>query len=517
MPDNALTTFTAAAARRASPLSPQFQLRLARHAIAENDHDTLSALLSRNDLTADTDALIGTVTNPATRAASDPRPERNEDDLLATLKNEARIDVLETVAARPDLPEAVYQHLLGRPDHKRPLLAVITDTTAPDDVRTDAVNTFLDNHMLDLQQTDWGALATDEVTASATIRARPDFDTITTLCWNPVPLDVDATTIVGAVATEVLERHFTAFTTTDIGTVTHPDVGALFDDVRLVARLLQSTAMALHLSDPNRRLNQLDTEQLDTQQLGDALDAVDFDLDYVATHLRPSGLAPGPDGLIAAVTDAGTDDDIQALLDYARHRYPSNSSWPLYTAVTAGLANPAASVDTIRTHANKIGFTHREGRWLAAIVDAHDHDTTVGAALLSHIRSSYLPDEPFDWFKPGDPQALWRTVFYDRLPSPDDTATNSTLLDVLYLFDHDAADPAAVADLPWQLFRTLYDLGARTRTVTHHTITLIDTVLGDDPDMLENFMMFGATHQGTIGELIEIARLHSEMSSIRRT
>ena len=564
-----IAVFTRMAATRPGPIPAALQLHAATSAkdgLANGEtwlhhEDTLLWLLQRDDLTDEVDALISTVNHVKVRANWCIRPGRTEEELLAKLSRERRITVLCSLAAQPAIPDAVYRKVLTRSTHQNVLLALIKNDAAPDDVRAEAVTELIADGLPDSKSFKWKAIRTDAVTASAAVRAHPTFDNFYRFYndrkWaHPIRLDDTAVQLVHTLVTEILDTY--------IADLTKNPAAPASAELRQVMFFLSGTGVSLWDDAPDELIGQLEQitsclakrttfkvkrprsftvieqiiDRLRTPPTpttpGDTPNATDDEPD-TPTDTTPSGTDPNDDpfrdlvdNAIAAATNATTPDDIHTVLDDAKDELldldtdePYATRWErVAPVVAAGLSNRAATVDLLTDWAPDL-----DASGLAAVAAAHNHDPAVGSALFADHPLTTLA-AAFD----AEHADFWLPFFLDRLPD-DETplsgywSIGSLFDDVLDSLINDDIAVAVAPALPWSLFNaaraghsSIWSPGnQRLDNLVDATLACLDAEFDGDPDMLENFMTFGATHQGTIGELIEIAKIHSEMSNVRRT
>jgi hypothetical protein len=444
------------------------QVQVFNHGSRRGDQTLLAMLAARTDLISQLDTELGKVDGAVVKVAWASRPERTEDDLVTLVRTEKRVKVLAALAARDDLPAALYDAIANH-------------------ARSTALEALLLNMTVDVAT---------KVTAATRYATQINGKR---LSRNTNSLLAQEPEIAEAIARHTDNFHLGAAAIGVIGSVGSPE--AFMNVVKLALSAMSSsegngnweTYNAIELIGTQLFENPSRDEEL-TKSYLDALRkvAVGFKGSYLAnrydsiadTLAKTSPKSGGGSDLVAAARGVSNDAEARALVTL----FIANRDTIPGAALMAAARNDAVTSEILLDlldHSRYSWYASRDLMWAYPRLSAEK-------AAAIHVAMSWLNDDSLLSRHPEPAKVLRKTA---RLASRRGVVP-SLLLNSRFITDE------VIDELPFSVFRSDESVPL---AVTERIANKVQSRLGDDAAAWETLGVLAADFTGSVSELIEVA------------
>jgi hypothetical protein len=448
-------------------VDPTMQRQILRHGSRRGDHGLLAQLAARPDLEIGLDKELGTIDAAVVKVAWASRPERTEADLVELVRTEKRIKVLAALAARDDLPVALYTAIAN---HGRggALEALLLNTKVDIDVKLVAAQRY--------------------AVESRGVRVSHSLNSV--LSQEPQVTEIMArytkNYYLAAAATSIQTSEFTAETYANVVKLAMQRLNDQTDAPKYET-VNEMEAIGTAVSEDSDRDEQLVASFITAlRETGVRLTGSwlkDRFTDLAGKLEKSAPLSATKIDLVAAARDARTEQDVIKLITL----FATNSSSMRGAALVAAAKNDnidaTALVEVLRS-ANYGWYVLREVMWAFPRISAEK-----AAALI--MSWSYMADDALIARHPEPTAVLMHTA---QLACRFDTVPQ-ILLTSRFITNE------AIDAMPFSVFMRTEGVSiAVTQRVAEH----ISASLGDDDQVWETLHALAPDFTGSIAELVEV-------------
>ena len=444
------------------------QMQVFNHGSRRGDQSLLAMLAARTDLVTQLDTELGKVDGAVVKVAWASRPERTEDDLVTLVRTEKRVKVLAALAARDDLPAALYDAIANH-------------------ARSTALEALLLNMNVDVDT---------KVTAARRYATQVNAKN---LSRNTNSLLAQEPEIAEAIASHTSNFHLGAAAIGVLGSAGSPE--AFTNVVKLALSEMSASGFsgdwdstnAIELIGTQLFENPSRDEEL-TKSYLDALRkaAKGFKGGYQAnrydsladTLAKTSPKRGGTSDLVAAARGVTNESEAKALLTL----FVANRDTIPGAALMAAARNEAVTAEILLDLLDHSRYSWYAGRDL---IWAYPRLSVEKAAAV-HVAMSWLNDDSLLSRHPEPAKVLLETA---RLASRRGVLP-SLLLNSRFITDE------VIDELPFSVFRSDESVPL---AVTERIANKVQSRLGDDAAAWETLGVLAADFTGSVSELIEVA------------
>lgn len=506
---SALLSFYRAAVKSAPSIDVNTQKRVFALAKKRADDQLMCGLLARVDLDPEIDEKLGQVTSAKVMTAWFGREGRTSEQIKNRITREKRVTVLEVIASQPGLDAEIYE-TCSKTEHLRVAAALACNEDASDEVRRKAA------HIVGKVVPRQRPRSADAQRVARIMAEAPQLGSEIALATDRmwVLVSVVETDLSPEACTAVKRRCLTYIADTLPGAIEAAENGNWWyrtgQDLRQTVQVLTKVSPGAELSESEEAavVESLTTALAELEARGNASNNRHYGRGEVTRLIRDILEALNADGIegqgsLAAIADAKTPVELEAAMELAL----ADADWQRQRLViTAGLCNKAATVAQVERFGTQAHIDVRR------IVEKRRDDLDVVVAVLRASRFVVFNGDLASLNVPGvTPQELWLRLFEAEV------AGTPQMPHLVELLKSHYATPTVAGKLPFSLFAATSAHAELPGWVVTEALTLIQAEIGDDPDYAENFETLGDNFAGSIEDLLEIAQLHSKLSSVRRT